>query len=479
MGAGPKSLNPQSSLLSPSPAPRGARALALQALLANERTTGRLDDVMDRLFRRATLDRRDRALAVELTTGVLRQRALLDWRLDFVSERAVHHLPLLVQMILRLGAYQLLCLDKIPASAAVNESVRLAKSSRTRLGRDWSRFVNAVLRALLRQPAPAWPSPEEHPVAALSVRYSCPAWLVTRWLNRLGYSMAERLCAATSQVPPITLRTNRLRITRDALLRQLREAGLQAQETVVSPVGVQIERCGPVTGLPGFQEGNFYIEDEAAQLIPLLLAPQPGERVLDACAAPGGKTTHLASLMQNKGEIVALDPHTARLRLVKENCERLRISIVKTLVGDARQLAPATGAQRTSGAPRLFDRILLDAPCSGMGILRRHPEGKWHKRVESLQQHHQLQYELLTAVSRHLRPGGWLVYSTCSTEPEENEQVIERFCQTHAEFVRDPLAPWLPPAGLSFLTNQGDFSTVGHLHSMDAFYAARLRRRGS
>lgn len=471
MSAGPKSLGPQPSFLRPSPAPRGARALALQVLLTIERTAGHLDDVTNRLFRRTTLDRRDRALAMELTSGVLRQRGMLDWRLDFISERPVHRLPLLVQMILRLGAYQLLCLDKIPVSAAVNESVLLAKSSGTRLGRDWSGFVNAVLRALLHNPAPAWPSPEEHPVRALSVRYSCPAWLVTRWLNRMGYSMAERLCEATSQIPPMTFRTSSLRITRDALLHQLRGAGLQARETSVSPVGVQIEKCGPVTELPGFKEGDMYIEDEAAQLIPLLLEPQPGERVLDACAAPGGKTTHLATLMQNKGEIVALDPNPQRLRLVNENCNRLGISIVQTFVGDARQFAPATGTP-------LFDRILLDAPCSGLGVLRRHPEGKWHKQAESLPSHHQLQYELLTAVSRYLRPGGLLVYSTCSTEPEENEQVIERFCQTHAEFVRDPLAPWLPPAGLSLLTNHGDFSTVGNLQSMDAFYAARLRRRG-
>ncbi len=455
-----------------------ARGLALQALLANERTEGRLDEMLERLFRRAALDRRDRALAVELTAGILRQRAMLDWRLDFVSERAVHNLPLLVQMILRLGAYQLLCLDKVPASAAVNESVRLAKSFRTRLSRDWSGFVNAVLRALLRRPAPAWPSSEEHPVAALSVRYSCPAWLVSRWLHRLGYNMAEQLCAATNQIPPITLRANTLRITRDALLHRLREAGVQAQETTVSPVGVQIEKCGPVTELPGFQEGDFYIEDEAAQLIPPLLGPQPGERVLDACAAPGGKTTHLAALMQNRGEIVALDPNPRRLPLVKENCERLGVSIVQAMLGDARRFAPTGDTRKTHDTPQ-FDRVLLDAPCSGLGVLRRHPEGKWHKQAEALHAHHRLQCELLAAVSRYLRPGGWLVYSTCSTEPEENEQVIERFCKTHAEFVRDPLAPWLPPAGLSFLTNQGDFSTVGHLHLMDGFYAARLRRRGS
>ena len=414
---------------------------------------------------------------MELTMGVLRQRALLDWRLDFVSDRPVHRLPLVVQMVLRLGAYQLLCLDKVPPSAAVNESVKLAQSSHHRLGRNWSGFINAVLRALLRQPAPAWPSPEEHPVSALAVRYSCPAWLVARWLDRLGYSMAERLCASTNQIPPMTLRTNRLRITRDRLLLQLREAGVQAQETLVSPVGVQLEKCGSVTELPGFQEGNFYIEDEAAQLVPLLLDPRPGERVLDACAAPGGKTTHLASLMQNQGEIVGLDVNPRRLELVRENCHRLGVSIVHTSVGDVRRFTSVAEARKTLGASA-FDRILLDAPCSGLGVLRRHPEGKWHKQAASLRQHHQLQYELLTAVSPYLRPGGCLVYSTCSTEPEENEQVIERFCQTQTDFVRDSLAPWLPPAGLSFLTNQGDFSTVGHLHSMDGFYAARLRRKG-
>ncbi|HJR77503.1 MAG TPA: RsmB/NOP family class I SAM-dependent RNA methyltransferase, partial [Nitrospiraceae bacterium] len=212
--------------------------------------------------------------------------------------------------------------------------------------------------------------------------------------------------------------------------------------------------------------------DEAAQLVPLLLDPQPGERVLDACAAPGGKSTHLAALMQGEGEIIALDRSQTRLRLITDNCRRLGISIVKPLRCDLL----AGDADALLKGDLLFDRILLDAPCSGLGVLRRHPEGKWHKQASSLADHHHTQSTLLAAMSRLLRPGGRLVYSTCSTEPEENEQVIERFCRAHHDFHREHVGSWLPPAGLPLITPQGDFSTMGNTLSMDGFYAARLRR---
>ena len=220
-------------------------------------------------------------------------------------------------------------------------------------------------------------------------------------------------------------------------------------------------------------------------MIPLLLDPQPGDIVLDACAAPGGKSTHVADLMQNKGTIYAIDRKGTRLDLLRSNCQRLRVQIVVPIVGDIREPREWVPLIETAGSPagkkakedeRSVDRILVDAPCSGLGVLRRHPEAKWRKDEQALPRHQALQGQILEAVAPCLRPGGGLGYSTCSTEPEENEAVIERFCRVHAEFQRESVASWLPPVAQGFVTEQGDLSTVGNRFSMDGFYAARLRK---
>ncbi len=441
-----------------------------------------MDETLERFIAEARLDIRDRALAVHLVHGVQRYRATLDWRVGSVSDRPVGRLPLLVQMVLRLGAYQILYMEKIPTSAAVNESVRLIKEVGRKLGRDWSGFINAVLRSLARAPSPEWPDMEQDPVQALAVRYSCPAWLVRRWIERLGVPQAEAWCRASLEPPPLSLRINTLRTTREALVDRCLQAGCAAKATAVSPYGVSVDRRQTVQSLPLFDEGGFYVEDEAAQLIPLLLDPQPGDRVLDACAAPGGKATHLAALMKNHGEIIAVDRNEARLRLIGENCGRLGISIVRPVLGDMvaaasvidARLRPPSLSGTVSDVP--FDRVLLDAPCSGLGVLRRHPEGKWHKEAGSLLEHHRTQSALLETVGRLLRPGGCLVYSACSTEPEETEQVIDQFCRAHHEFHREHVESWLPPVGLPLITPQGDLSTMGNGFFMDGFYAARLRK---
>ncbi|MDE3117680.1 MAG: 16S rRNA (cytosine(967)-C(5))-methyltransferase RsmB [Nitrospirota bacterium] len=459
----------------------GARAAALEALLTVERAHAYADEALDRSFARASLDVRDRALAVELVYGVLRHRLTLDWRLDHVADRPVRRLPLSVQAVLRMAAYQLLYLDRIPPSAAVNEAVVLVKAS-PGAGARWSGFTNAVLRSLIRQPAPAWPDHEREPATRLSLQYACPAWLVDRWLARFGAVQAERLCRATLEIPPLTIRVNRLRTTREALAEDLQRSGYQVTRTAVSPFGLVLEKCGTVADIPQFSEGLFYVEDEAAQLVATLLDPQPGERILDACAAPGGKSTGLAALMENRGDVVAMDQSRDRLRRLEENCVRLGVRIVTPLVGDAAQAEPAnrTG-QPLSSAPSavLFDRILLDAPCSGLGVLRRHPEGKWQKQAERLPSHHKRQLRLLIAVSRLLRPGGCLVYSTCSTEPEETTDVVDQFLSKHAEFRRESVSAVLPESGRGLLTPLGDFSTAGNGFSMDGFFASRLRKAGA
>lgn len=445
-----------------------ARAVAFETLLAVESHDVFADEALESASRHATLDVRDRALALELVYGVLRHQNTLDWRLDHVATKSMAKLPVRVRMALRLGAYQLLHLDRIPPSAAVNESVALVKRGGT--SAHWPGFVNAVLRALIRTPAPAWPDREADPVRALSIRYACPQWLAERWIARFGVEDAEALCRATTAIPPLTIRVNTLRTSRDALARKLAELGHTVRPTRVSPIGLILDKCGSVTDLPPFRDGAFYVEDEAAQLIPPILDPQPGEAILDACAAPGGKTTHVAALMRNCGEIVAVDRNASRLRLLEDNCRRLGVGIVRPLHADATALA----ATHLRG--RLFDRILVDAPCSGLGVLRRHPEGKWRKEAAALGRHQALQRRLLEQAGRLLRPGGILVYSTCSSEPEENEQVINQFCSAHTEFRRESVAAWLPRQGSSLVTGLGDLSTTRNDDSMDIFFAARLRK---
>ena len=462
-----------------------ARAIALSLLVESVKSEEGVNVLLDRALAHCSFDSRERALTVELTYGVLRRLATIDWRLEPVLDKPIPRLPVAVQMVLRLGAYQLLFLDRIPQSAAVNESVNLARAFAGTVGRDWSGFVNAVLRGLLRHPPQPWPSMDHDPAQALAVRYSVPGWLSRRWVEHLGPATAEAACEGVSLAPPMTLRVNQLVTTREALIEKFAQAGMTAKPTSVSPFGIVLEEGGPVPSLPGFQEGAFYVEDEAAQLIPPLLDPQPGDIVLDACAAPGGKSTHLAGLMQNKGIIYSVDRRGARLDLLRSNCRRLGVQIVVPIVGDIRQPREWVPMIEAAGPPSIkkarvgepsVDRILVDAPCSGLGVLRRHPEAKWRKDAQALPRHQARQCQILEAVAPCLRLGGVLVYSTCSTEPEENEDVIERFCRAHGEFQRESVVSWLPPAAQGFVTGQGALLTVGNRFSMDGFYAARLRK---
>lgn len=478
MASGSRSLFPAQTAPS-------ARAITLSLLVESVKSEEGVDVLLDRALARCSFDSRERALTVELTYGVLRRLATIDWRLEPVLDKPLLRLPVAVQMVLRLGAYQLLFLDRIPESAAVNESVNLSRAFTSTLGRDWSGFVNAVLRALLRHPVQPWPSMDHDAAQALAVRYSLPGWLSRRWVERLGVASAEAACQGVSVTPPLTLRVNRLITTREALLQTFAQLDISAKPTSVSPFGIRLEEGGLVPSLPGFHEGAFYVEDEAAQLIPPLLDPQPGDIVLDACAAPGGKSTHLADLMHNKGTIYAIDRKGARLDLLRSNCRRLGVKIVVPMVGDIRQprewvpmieaARPPSVKKASVGEPSV-DRILVDAPCSGLGVLRRHPEAKWRKGEQAFPRHQALQRQILEAVAPCLRPGGVLVYSTCSTEPEENEDVIERFCRAHAEFQRESVVAWLPTAAQEFVTKEGALSTIGNRFSMDGFYAARLKK---
>ncbi|RMH32709.1 MAG: 16S rRNA (cytosine(967)-C(5))-methyltransferase RsmB [Nitrospirae bacterium] len=459
------------------PARQTARSVALSILMSVFRRRQSADEVLHAELERTNLSVQDRALVHALVYGVLRFLLTLDWRLNHVADRPMARLPLVVAMILRLAAYQMLYLDRIPHSAATFEAVAMARRIG---GRDWRGFVNAVLRALARTPPPLGPDLEGEPSSALSIRYSCPQWIVDRWLSRQDPATVARLCDHTIQIPPITLRTNTLRCTRETLAKRLAHVGIRVHETAVSPVGLTLDHCGSLSQLDVWQEGWCYAEDEAAQLIPLLLDVQPGHRVLDACAAPGGKTTHMAQLMRNQGLIVAVDRDACRLRKLAENCRRLGVTNVVEVCGDLAltpepgRFSPEDHSERSRLFEHLFDRILIDAPCSGFGVLRRHPEGKWFKSPDSIQRAQRLQYQLLLSAARLLRPGGLMVYSACSIEPEETRELIERFLRDHPEFLLESVEPWLPASGQALCDPEGYFVSLAM--NMDGFFAARLQK---
>lgn len=423
------------------------------------------DQLMDRELSGGQLTGPDRGLFAELVFGVLRRQGTLDHILTGLVTQPLAKLEPQVLIFLRLGLYQLVYLDRIPESAAVNETVNLAKQALPRA----SGLVNAVLRNYLRHKETiTFPDPVAAPAASIAARHSHPAWLVKLWFSQLGEAETELLAEASSRQPPLTLRANTLQISRDDLMARFADNVISATPCRFSPHGVQVEGRHHIPGLPGFREGLFTVQDEASQMAALLLAPQPGERVLDACAAPGGKSTHLAQLMGNQGELLALDVAASKLPLIQETAQRLGISIIRTRAADLLNSAafPADA----------FDRVLLDAPCSGLGVIRRNPEAKWRLTSADISRLAATQHALLKNAVRMLKPGGVLLYSTCSTTVEENEAVVLDFLSRRPDCVLENLSELFPGYGELF-TTQGMFRAWPHRHGMDGFFAARLRKK--
>ncbi|HLB02899.1 MAG TPA: 16S rRNA (cytosine(967)-C(5))-methyltransferase RsmB [Nitrospiria bacterium] len=442
-----------------------ARKTALEVLIQIERGGHMADPILEKAYGKGGLTVRDRGLVTELVYGVLRHRNQLDWVLGQFCQKPVERLSPTLRNILRVGAYQLLFLNRIPARAVVDEAVGLTQRKGAK---GLSGFVNAVLRSLDREKSIiSYPDPASDLVQHLSIRYSHPEWMIRRWLKRYGPERTQAICQANNEVPPVTLRTNTLVTTRDELWAELRNREVETEPCTLSPLGLKT-RGGAVMETVSYRKGWFYVQDEAAQLVVLALGPRRGEIILDACAAPGGKTTHIAQVMANQGRIIALDVKAQRLRLIRQNCERLGVTNVECFTGDARDLRKLTDQQ--------FDRILVDAPCSGLGVLRRNPEGKWYKTEELIPRYARLQSEILEGVSPQLREGGILLYSTCSTEPEENEQVVRGFLKAHPEYHIQDLRDYLAPSASSMITPEGFIFTLFNKESMDGFFAARLTK---
>jgi 16S rRNA (cytosine967-C5)-methyltransferase len=441
--------------------PAPARAAAARVLERVDRDAAFADIALEAELARRRLDARDAALATELAYGVLRWQRYLDWILAPHSRRPLDTLDPRVLVALRLAAYQIVFLERIPSFAAVSDAVALAR------GRPGAaEFTNAVLRAFARRGArdrePPWP-PE--PVEALAVRCSFPTWLAARWVARHGAAEAEALMRAMNERPALALRANTLRTDRDALAARLvREDGVITRRSRWAPEGLIAERAGTPGAWRAFIDGDCVVQDEASMLVAHLLEPAAGETVADVCAAPGTKTTHLAQLMDDRGRLLAFDPQPARLTRVADVARRLGVTIVESLDGSVEALAPRWAAA--------CDAVLVDAPCSNLGVLRRNPEVKWRRRPEEIGAVAARQARILDAAATMVRAGGRLVYATCSLEPEENDDVTAGFLARHPGFAVAPPATFPVP-----LDARGVLRCLPHAHGTDGFTAVRFHRR--
>jgi 16S rRNA (cytosine967-C5)-methyltransferase len=429
----------------------------------------------------------DRAFAMELVYGVLRWQIKIDWIIDCFSKIKTKKLEHAVLNALRLGVYQLLFLTRVPPEAAVNETVELVKLEGPKSGgAKRTGYVNAVLKTVdSGREGIAFPVLSREPVEYISIVFSHPAWMVERWIKRYGVKEAIELCQANLKIPPTTLRVNTLGLTRDELIRQLTEEGFQVKKTVYSPEGIEVERRQklvlPPPNPPDPFDPRYYIQDEASQLVARLLSPSPRETVLDACVAPGGKTTHIVQLMENTGLVVAMDKHKSRLKPLEEALKRFEIGIVETTAGDATEplkFQPSLfhGQSWKLSVPREgFDAVLIDAPCTGLGVLRRKPDIKLKRTAEDVTELSTLQKRLLENLSKYVKKGGRLVYSACTLEPEETEDIIEGFLKKNGDFTLEDGAAYLPEPCRELFTGEY-LTTYPHRHSMDGFFAARLKR---
>jgi len=445
-----------------------ARTAALTAL--RDVNAGRADlPAALAAVRPALQDERDRALATDLVTGTLRWQRQLDYLIEHFAKRPLTRLDFEVLQILRLGAYQLLHLDRVPAAAAVNDAVAMTRRARKTSAAG---LVNAVLRGLSRNshrlPLPLRP-PEGDPLPYLEVSLSHPGWLADRWLGRYGFDAAEAWEKFNNAPAPLTIRVNRLKIDAATLTQALAGHGVAVEPARYAPDGLIVTSGNPLrTPLAG--TGQFFLQDEASQLVALLGAPEPGMRVLDTCASPGGKTTAMAAMSGDRAEIVATDVRSARVQLLRETVAASGARNIRVVQADLEAGLPFASE---------FDVVFVDAPCSGLGTVRRDPDIRWRRAEADLVPLAAAQLNMIRHAADAVRPGGRLIYSTCSSEPEENERVVENFLAANDHFAQIDLRAD-PPAHFEalepVLADGGVLRTSPHKHGLEAFYGAVLRR---
>ncbi|MCK8817818.1 16S rRNA (cytosine(967)-C(5))-methyltransferase RsmB [Natroniella sulfidigena] len=439
-----------------------ARQLALQAIYRINEEEGYSNLVVNNLLNQSQLDKRDRSLATQLIYGTIRMRNSLDWIINQVANRKVKEMTPWVRNALRLGVYQIKFLDRIPAPAACNETVEVAKGH---CNRGAVKFINGVLRNIIRKLDEIdYPDLQQQPVQHIRYKYSQPQWLVERWVKRFGKEKTIKICKSLNQVPPTVVRTNTLQVTREELLADLAAEGACAEEIDLLPEAVELTDYSAMERLTTFQEGKFQVQGFSSMLVSHVLAPTEDNLVVDLCGAPGGKATHLAQLMNNQGKVYAIDIHQHKLELIEENCERLGINNIETIRQDGREVS----------FKEEVDQVLIDAPCSGLGIMAKKPEIRWQKKPQDLKELQQLQLELLANAAKFLKVGGELVYSTCTFTEQENQEVIAKFLEEFTSFSVFDLTEQMVELGLEDYLSDGYLQLLPDQELLEGFFIAKL-----
>ena len=401
---------------------------------------------LDKVLRAENLNDLDRRFCTELSYGTIKAGQSIDWIISKYINRPLKKIDPKVLAILRVAMYQIFYLDRVPNSAAVNESVELAK----KVSLSSSKFVNAVLRSSIREPDKA-KFPEDDNAESISLRMSHPKWLVARWIDQFGLEATKKICKFNNEEPPLSIRTNTLKISREDLLLKLQKQKIEVTASNLTNEGIICYNVTALNNLDVLQTGLCQVQSEASMLVAHELDPQPGEFIIDCCAAPGGKTTHIAQLMKNTGHVIAIDIHEHKIAQIKNNALRLGIKNIEPLKIDARIVGDKFANR--------VDRVLIDAPCSGLGVLRQKADLRWKKSFNDLEKLPSLQLDILSNAAKAVKKGGILVYSTCTTEQAENEAVIKKFLRVANNFKLENVKVLLP-----------------HVDNTDGFFIAKLKK---
>ncbi|WP_100404525.1 16S rRNA (cytosine(967)-C(5))-methyltransferase RsmB [Bacillus solitudinis] len=442
------------------------RDVAVDVLLQIEKNQAYSNLLLNQTVRKSKLDRRDVGLLTELVYGTIQRRDTLDYYLSPFIKKGLHSLEDWVKVLLRLSVYQLVYLDRVPDRAIVHEAVNIAKK---RGHKGISGMVNGVLRSIQRQGLPSIED-EKDPIRYLALKTSHPEWLVKRWIEQYGFDDAEAMCEASLVPPSITVRVNRTKATAEQVLNLLQDEEVKAKHGDLSLDALIIEE-GNLFETNVFKEGFVTPQDESSMLVGRALGAKTGMVVLDACAAPGGKSTHIAEQMDNQGQLISVDLHEHKVKLIKESANRLGLSIIETVVSDSRKLDSVLNENK-------FDRILIDAPCTGFGVIRRKPDIKWSKSENDVQAIRRIQQEILHAVAPYLKKGGILVYSTCTVDKDENEETVKTFVRENSHFSYDEsLINRLPQrVAQSNRYQDGMLTILPQDYGTDGFFIACLKK---
>lgn len=434
------------------------RQLVIQLLDRYDRTDAYADLLLEHELSRSRLSKPDKSLTQELFFGVIRWRKRIDWMIKTFFQGDYNKAPRLIRYVLQSAFYQLGFMDRIPAYAAIHDSVELAKQK----GSDyWGKKTNAILRTFQRgQRIVAYPDMATDPIRAIAIRQSHPEWMVSRWIARFGVEETISLCEANNKSPGVSIRANSLKIAMKELQDLLQQNGIEVTPADYLENFLGAKELPDLSRFEPFQQGLFSIQDVSAGLACKLLNPAPGDTIVDLCAAPGGKSTFLAELTGDRSNIIAVDVNASRLNLVKQNAHRLGLHSIRTILSD--------GAKFSCDP---VDKVLLDAPCSGLGVLAKRVDLRWKRSLDQIMEMSRLQYDLLENAAKLLKPGGAMVYSTCTIEPEENENRIDKFLSEHPDFAIDPVDHDAP---LRVVNNWHGISTLPHRHGIDGSFAVRL-----